>query len=55
MRRAGDTPGGLRAGALKDVLSGAWLGHALHPIMTDIPIGAWRSSSIAVAGARPFS
>jgi hypothetical protein len=27
-------------GAPKDVLSGAWLGHALHPIMTDIPIGA---------------
>jgi uncharacterized membrane protein len=26
------------------VLSGAWLGHALHPIMTDIPIGAWTSS-----------
>ena len=31
-------------GAPKDVLSGAWLGHALHPIMTDIPIGAWTSS-----------
>jgi uncharacterized membrane protein len=31
-------------GAAKDVLSGAWLGHALHPIMTDIPIGAWTSS-----------
>lgn len=31
-------------GAVKDLLSGAWLGHALHPIMTDIPIGAWTSS-----------
>jgi uncharacterized membrane protein len=31
-------------GAPKDVLSGAWLGHALHPIMTDLPIGAWTSS-----------
>jgi uncharacterized membrane protein len=31
-------------GVAKDVLSGAWLGHALHPIMTDIPIGAWTSS-----------
>ena len=31
-------------GAPKDALSGAWLGHALHPIMTDIPIGAWTSS-----------
>jgi uncharacterized membrane protein len=31
-------------GAPKDALSGAWLGHALHPIMTDLPIGAWTSS-----------
>jgi uncharacterized membrane protein len=31
-------------GAPKDVLSGAWLGHALHPILTDIPIGVWTSS-----------
>ena len=33
-------------GARNDVLSGAWLGHALHPIMTDIPIGAWTSAVI---------
>ena len=33
-------------GAPKDLLSGAWLGHALHPIVTDIPIGAWTSSII---------
>jgi uncharacterized membrane protein len=31
-------------GAAKEVLSGASLGHALHPILTDIPIGAWTSS-----------
>ncbi len=31
-------------GAPKDVLSGAWLGHALHPIMSDIPIGVWTSA-----------
>src|ERR1700748_78318 len=31
-------------GAPKDVLSGAWLGHPVHPIMTDIPIGVWTSS-----------
>ncbi len=31
-------------GAPKEALSGAWLGHAVHPIMTDIPIGAWTSS-----------
>src|ERR1700683_2032589 len=33
-------------GAPKDVLSGAWLGHALHPMMSDIPVGAWTSSVI---------
>ena len=44
-RAAGRTVRGLIPdGAPKDVLSGAWLGHALHPIMTDIPIGAWTSS-----------
>src|ERR1700734_703175 len=31
-------------GGVKDALRGAWLGHALHPILTDIPIGAWTSS-----------
>ena len=28
-------------GAAKDVLSGTWMGHPLHPLLTDIPIGAW--------------
>jgi nitrite reductase/ring-hydroxylating ferredoxin subunit/uncharacterized membrane protein len=31
---------------LKDVLSGTRLGHALHPVMTDVPIGAWTSATI---------
>jgi nitrite reductase/ring-hydroxylating ferredoxin subunit/uncharacterized membrane protein len=31
-------------GALKDALSGSWLGHALHPLMTDVPIGLWTSA-----------
>jgi hypothetical protein len=44
-RTAGRVVRGLISdGAPKDVLSGAWLGHALHPIMTDIPIGTWTSS-----------
>ncbi len=29
-----------------DLLTGAWLGHALHPLMTDLPIGAWTSASL---------
>jgi nitrite reductase/ring-hydroxylating ferredoxin subunit/uncharacterized membrane protein len=31
-------------GTLKDVLSGTWTGHPLHPVMTDLPIGFWTSS-----------
>jgi len=27
--------------ALKDLLNGTWLGHQLHPVITDVPIGAW--------------
>jgi nitrite reductase/ring-hydroxylating ferredoxin subunit/uncharacterized membrane protein len=26
---------------LKTFLNGTWLGHPLHPVITDIPIGAW--------------
>lgn len=26
---------------VKDVLHGKWLGHPLHPVLTDVPIGAW--------------
>jgi len=33
-------------GGVKDVLSGVPIGHALHPLMTDLPIGAWTSATI---------
>jgi nitrite reductase/ring-hydroxylating ferredoxin subunit/uncharacterized membrane protein len=26
---------------LKNLLHGTWLGHPLHPVLTDIPVGAW--------------
>jgi nitrite reductase/ring-hydroxylating ferredoxin subunit/uncharacterized membrane protein len=29
---------------LKDILSGTWLGHPLHPLLTDLPIGFWTSA-----------
>src|SRR5689334_2483363 len=32
------------AGPVKDALSGRWLGHALHPFLTDLPIGTWTSA-----------
>ena len=28
----------------KDFLHGTWLGHALHPVLTDVPIGLWTGS-----------
>lgn len=28
------------------LLQGEWLGHALHPLMTDLPIGFWTSASV---------
>jgi nitrite reductase/ring-hydroxylating ferredoxin subunit/uncharacterized membrane protein len=33
-------------GRLKDALSGTWLGHALHPLLTDVPIGSWTSAAL---------
>lgn len=35
----------LGRGPLKDLLSGTWMGHALHPLLTDIPIGSFTSAS----------
>jgi nitrite reductase/ring-hydroxylating ferredoxin subunit/uncharacterized membrane protein len=29
---------------VKNALNGSWLGHPLHPLMTDFPIGAWSMS-----------
>ena len=34
------------AGRLKDLLSGTWLGHPLHPMLTDIPIGSFTSATL---------
>jgi nitrite reductase/ring-hydroxylating ferredoxin subunit/uncharacterized membrane protein len=30
----------------KDFLNGVWLGHPLHPVITDVPIGAWTMSQV---------
>lgn len=32
------------SGPVKDALSGTWLGHPLHPLLTDVPLGAWVSA-----------
>lgn len=31
---------------LKSLLNGTWLGHPLHPVMTDIPITAWMLTAV---------
>jgi nitrite reductase/ring-hydroxylating ferredoxin subunit/uncharacterized membrane protein len=40
----GDRPAAL---AIKDILHGRWLGHALHPMLSDVPIGLWLGSLVA--------
>ena len=36
----------LAAGRVGSFLHGDWLGHALHPMLTDLPIGFWTSSFV---------
>ena len=34
----------LKPGPVKDLLSGSWLGHALHPLLTDVTVGSFTSA-----------
>jgi nitrite reductase/ring-hydroxylating ferredoxin subunit/uncharacterized membrane protein len=36
----------LSGGPLKDALSGTWLGHAVHPMLTDVVIGSFTAASM---------
>jgi nitrite reductase/ring-hydroxylating ferredoxin subunit/uncharacterized membrane protein len=36
----------LGPGPVKDAISGVWLGHPLHPLLTDVPIGTWTSATL---------
>ena len=36
----------LRPGRSRDVLHGVWLGHPLHPMLAQAPIGLWLSASV---------
>lgn len=44
----------LPRGPVKDALHGVWLGHPLHPLLTDLPIGFWTSAFVLdlVGGCR---
>ena len=33
-------------GTRGEVLRGDWLGHALHPVLTDVVIGSWTSATV---------
>ncbi|MCA1557935.1 MAG: (2Fe-2S)-binding protein, partial [Acidobacteria bacterium] len=51
--------GGEAGQAAKNFLHGKWLGHPLHPVLTDIPIGAWTTALAldameAVSGREEF-
>ena len=37
---------GARGRKVQNVLNGVWLGHPLHPVLTDLPIGFWTSASV---------
>jgi hypothetical protein len=30
----------------RGLLAGTWLGHSLHPLLTDFPLGCWSSASL---------
>src|SRR5215469_9082828 len=51
--------GGPTAQKMKNALHGTWLGHPLHPALTDVPIGAWTAAMLfdaidAVSDRRDF-
>ena len=36
----------LKPPALKDALHGTWLGHPLHPVLVQVPVGSWISAGV---------
>lgn len=38
--------GGKTGNDIKNFLHGKWLGHALHPMITDVPVGAWTTAAV---------
>src|SRR3954467_5425584 len=45
----------LRPQALRDVLHGTWLGHPLHPVLVQVPVGSWTAAGLldAIPPFRP--
>jgi nitrite reductase/ring-hydroxylating ferredoxin subunit/uncharacterized membrane protein len=40
---AGAGPGGQK---VANALHGVWLGHPLHPVLTDVPLGSWTAAAV---------
>jgi nitrite reductase/ring-hydroxylating ferredoxin subunit/uncharacterized membrane protein len=38
--------GGQTGRRIRDFLHGTWLGHPLHPVLTDVPLGAWTVATV---------
>ena len=38
--------GALKPPAVKDLLHGTWIGHPLHPILVQVPVGSWVSAGL---------
>ena len=51
--------GGATGQKIKNFLHGTWLGHPLHPMITDVPIGAWTAAAVLdgleLCGQRKFA
>src|SRR5919199_2624144 len=45
----------LKPQAFKDLLHGTWLGHPLHPVLVQVPVGSWASAGLldAIPALRP--
>jgi nitrite reductase/ring-hydroxylating ferredoxin subunit/uncharacterized membrane protein len=43
---AGYAAGGELGRRVKNALHGTWLGHPLHPVLTDVPLGAWTAAAV---------
>ncbi|MFA9430783.1 DUF2231 domain-containing protein [Egicoccus sp. AB-alg2] len=39
-------PQALQKQPTRGLLEGTWLGHALHPLLTDVPLGCWMSATL---------
>src|SRR5262245_49264645 len=46
LKIAGAVTNAVPVGAPRDALSGTWLGHALHPALTDVVIGSFLSATL---------